>query len=52
MSATKSYPPGTTFFDSLKESFADVHVDKSNEDGIPTSEFLDAAESLTTLFGG
>ncbi|GIJ87984.1 hypothetical protein Asppvi_006900 [Aspergillus pseudoviridinutans] len=40
-------PPGGTWFDTLKRSFADVPV---NENGISTTEFLEAAESLVTLF--
>jgi hypothetical protein len=47
--AATTYPPGTTFFDSLKKSFVDVKPGSDNE--IPTSEFLEAAESLTGLFG-
>ena len=42
---------GGTFFDTVKRSFADVDVDTSNNNAIPTSQFLEAAESLTTLFG-
>jgi hypothetical protein len=41
-------PPGGTWFDTLKRSFADVPV---NDNGISTTEFLEAAESLVTLFG-
>ncbi|OOG00017.1 hypothetical protein ASPCADRAFT_203907 [Aspergillus carbonarius ITEM 5010] len=37
-----------TWFDQQKKSFADVPIDASN--GISTTEFLEAAESLTTLF--
>lgn len=44
-------PPGGTWFDTIKRSFADVPIDATNDDGISTSEFLEAAESLTTLFG-
>ncbi|GIK01793.1 hypothetical protein Aspvir_005834 [Aspergillus viridinutans] len=40
-------PPGGTWFDTLKRSFADVPV---NDNGISTTEFLEAAESLVTLF--
>lgn len=40
-----------TFFDTLQKSFVDVPVDAANDNAIHTSEFLDAAESLTTLFG-
>jgi len=49
--STTTYPPGGTFFDTLKKSFADVHVDKEHGFSIPTGPFLEAAESLTTLFG-
>ena len=52
MVQTKSqYPPGRTFLDTMKRSFVDVPVDKSKDNAITTSEFLEAAESLTTLFG-
>lgn len=40
-----------TWFDTIKKSFADVPVDNANDNGIATTEFLEAAESLTTLFG-
>lgn len=39
------------FFVGLKKSFADVSIDKSNNNAIPTTDFLEAAESLATLFG-
>jgi len=42
-------PPGGTWFDTHKKSFQDVPIDP-NDKGISTSEFLDAAESTTTLF--
>ena len=41
----------TTFFDTLKKNFTDVPVDASKDNAISTTEFLEAAESLTTLFG-
>jgi hypothetical protein len=41
-------PADGTWFDTLKRSFADVPV---NDNGISTTEFLEAAESLVTLFG-
>lgn len=41
-------PAGKTWFTNLQKSFVDV---PHNADGIPTTEFLEAAESLTTLFG-
>jgi hypothetical protein len=49
MAATTAYPPGGTFLDTLKRSFVDVPVDA--QQNVSTSEFLEAAESLTTLFG-
>ena len=45
------FPSGGTWFDTLHKTFDDVHVQANNDNGIPTSEFLEAAESLTTLFG-
>jgi hypothetical protein len=40
------------FFSTLKRSFADVTVaDKEHDNAINTAEFLEAAESLTALFG-
>lgn len=41
----------STWFDTIQKSFADVPVDAANDNGISTTEFLQAAESLTTLFG-
>ena len=49
--AKSNYPPGQTFFDNIKRSFVDVPIDKTKENAIATTEFLEAAESLTTLFG-
>ena len=51
MASTKAYPPGGTFLDTVKKSFTDVPVDKEKDNAVSTSEFLEAAESLTTLFG-
>lgn len=42
--------PGKTWFATHKQSFVDVPIDPKDQ-GIATSEFLDAAESTTTLFG-
>jgi len=39
----------STFFDTVKKSWQDVPV--SADDAISTTEFLEAAEGLTTLFG-
>ena len=47
--AAPAFPPGGTYFDGRK-SFADVTIDASKDNSIKTLEFLDAAESLTTLF--
>ena len=51
MAATTAIPPGGTWFDTLKRSFADVPVDAAHDNAIATTDFLDAAHSLTTLFG-
>ncbi|KAF9881515.1 glycolipid transfer protein [Colletotrichum karsti] len=48
--ATAVIPPGGTYLDTFKKSFVDVPVDAEKENAIGTSEFLDAAESLTTIF--
>jgi len=50
MAAPTTYPPGGTFFDTLKRSFVDVPIDAENANAISTTEFLEAAESLATLF--
>lgn len=49
--ANNTYPSGGTWFDTLHKSFVDVTVDANSDNAIPTSAFLEAAESLTTLFG-
>ena len=41
---------GATFFDKAKRSFTDVPTDVQGE-GIETSSFLEASESLVALFG-
>jgi len=41
---------GPTFFSTLKKSFADVPVETSKDNAIPTTDFLEASESLCTLF--
>lgn len=51
MASVAVIPPGGTWFDTLRKSFVDVPIDTANDDGIATTEFLEAAESLTTLFG-
>ena len=49
--AAPTIPPGGTLLDTFKRSFTDVPIDADKENAISTSEFLDAAESLTTIFG-
>jgi hypothetical protein len=51
MASTNAYPPGGIFLDTLKKSFSDVPINKEKDNAIATTEFLEAAESLTTLFG-
>jgi hypothetical protein len=51
MASTAVIPQGGTWIDTLRKSFVDVPVDTANDNGISTTEFLEASESLTTLFG-
>jgi hypothetical protein len=44
-------PPDGTIVQTFKRSFADVPIDADKDNAIATTEFLDAAESLTTIFG-
>lgn len=46
-----AYPPGGTIVDTFKRSFTDVPIDAANDNAVATTEFLEAAESLTTMFG-
>ncbi|KLJ13738.1 hypothetical protein EMPG_11341 [Blastomyces silverae] len=48
MASTQVIPPGGTWFDTLQRGFDAVPV--SDDNAISTSEFLEAAEALTTLF--
>ncbi|OTB01079.1 hypothetical protein M426DRAFT_323733 [Hypoxylon sp. CI-4A] len=48
--STPVVPPGGTLLQTFKKSFVDVPVDADKDNAISTSEFLDAAESLTTMF--
>jgi hypothetical protein len=50
MASATTYPPGGTFFDTLKKSFTNVPVDSEKDNAVSTTEFLEAAESLATLF--
>jgi len=49
--ATAQIPEGGTYLDTFKASFTTVPIDAANGDAISTTEFLEAAESLTTMFG-
>ena len=40
-----------SFFDTLPKSFDDVPIDAEHDNAIATAPFLEAAESLSTLFG-
>lgn len=44
-------PPGGTIVQTFRRSFVDVPIDADKGNAISTTEFLDAAESLTTMFG-
>lgn len=48
MSATK-IPSGQTWFDVQKKHFGDIAISEADQ-GVPTTEFLDATESTTTMF--
>ena len=43
-------PAGQTWVSTMKTSFTDVPIDAEKGNAIATSQFLDAAESLTTMF--
>ncbi|KAJ2976275.1 hypothetical protein NUW58_g8128 [Xylaria curta] len=43
-------PQGATLLSTFKRSFVDVPVDAEKNNAISTTEFLEAAESLTTMF--
>ena len=50
MAATQ-IPEGGTYIDTFKGTFTTVPIDAENANAISTTEFLDASESLTTMFG-
>jgi hypothetical protein len=50
MATATQTPEGGTSIDAFKNSFTTVPIDAENADAISTTEFLDAAESLTTMF--
>jgi hypothetical protein len=43
-------PPGGTIVQTFKRSFTDVSIDADKDNAINTTEFLEAAEALTTIF--
>jgi len=45
-----SIPPGGTYLQTLKRSFVDVPIDAEKDNAIDTSAFLEASESLTSMF--
>lgn len=49
--ATAQIPVGGTYLDTFKGSFTKVPIDADKDNAISTTEFLEAAESLTTMFG-
>lgn len=48
--AAVQIPAGATYIDTMKRNFTQVPVDAANANAISTEEFLEAAESLTTMF--
>ncbi|CAG9985568.1 unnamed protein product [Clonostachys byssicola] len=46
--SSKAYPEGGTVLQTFKQAFTDVAVDTNNK--VDTTQFLEAAESWTTLF--
>ncbi|KAK3292150.1 glycolipid transfer protein domain-containing protein [Chaetomium fimeti] len=50
MATATQIPEGGTYIDTFKGSFTTVPIDAENANAISTTEFLDAAESLTTMF--
>uniref|UniRef100_A0A8H7N2J2 Glycolipid transfer protein domain-containing protein n=1 Tax=Bionectria ochroleuca TaxID=29856 RepID=A0A8H7N2J2_BIOOC len=46
--SSKAYPEGGTVLQTFKQAFTDVAVDADNK--VDTTQFLEAAESWTTLF--
>jgi hypothetical protein len=49
--AAIAIPVQGTIIDTFRQSFVDVPVDAERDNAVSTTEFLDAAESLTTIFG-
>lgn len=47
MATKTTYPPGGTWFDTLRNSFFDVPVNASHDNAIETTAFLEAATSCS-----
>ncbi|KAL2120337.1 hypothetical protein VTJ04DRAFT_4363 [Mycothermus thermophilus] len=50
MASTAVIPEGGTILDTFKGTFTKVPIDESKGNAVSTTEFLEAAESLTTMF--
>lgn len=50
-SSTGALPAKGTLFDTFTRSYADVPIDHEKNNTISTTEFLEATESMTALFG-
>ncbi|KAF5023615.1 hypothetical protein F66182_4317 [Fusarium sp. NRRL 66182] len=48
--STAAYPPGGTIVQALKRTWPNVPVDEANGNAVSTTEFLEASESLATIF--
>lgn len=51
MAAIAVVPEDGTYLDTFKGSFTRVPIDAEKNNAIATTEFLEASESLTTMFG-
>lgn len=45
-----AFPPGGTYFDTIRKPFTDVPIDEKKDNAIATAEFLEAVEAVTGLF--
>jgi len=50
MTSKRTIPPGGTLYDTFKRSWTDVPIDKEKDNAISTSEFLEAAEEVLSIF--
>jgi len=49
--AEATLPVQGTILDTFRQSFVNVPIDSERANAVSTTEFLDAAESLITIFG-